>query len=68
MDAAGRQATVDRLRLTRLMVELQRGKLLARRDACDELRESTDAVHAQARHVSRVCRLRRAARRDGAGR
>jgi hypothetical protein len=54
--------------LARLMVELQRGKLMARRDACDELRESADAVRAQALQVGGVYLRRReqAARSGGA--
>jgi hypothetical protein len=68
MDAERRDATLVRLRLARLMVELQRGKLLARQDACADLRESTDAVCAQARQVGGVYLRRhdRAARSGGA--
>jgi hypothetical protein len=68
MDATRREATVNQLRLARLMVELQRGKLMARRDACDELRESADALRAQALQVGGVYLRRReqAARSGGA--
>jgi hypothetical protein len=59
MDAEGRRATVHRLRLARLMVELQRGKLLASRDACAEARETTAAVNAQAAQVGRAAAQRR---------